>query len=486
LWRHYYQNTQVVIFVVDSNDTERLDPSDSRWENSASEALMHTLLEDALKDAVVLVFANKQDISTALPVGEISRRMNIDRLKKTHVIEIFPCCAISGDGLYEGLDWVATAYGNKKNNSTVSPKKISDSSSESTTEKQDEKSLTKEEEEAKRLENLLLEWLSREDESDELFLAKLLDYSLDTWDHRTHLRIAWIYLNQYGRREGLVRIFASIKAFIENSPRTKTASSSTRGTTFHETMTYFWSHMVHYAIVATKNPRNDFKSFLVLNPQLVNGGLFLHYYSKNLMLMNAESRESVILPDIRPLPSIISSTSTSINELSKDVNSVSMGNVKSVPEPRLPLTDTEFLNEFNDRSLKSWSHDSKIRLIYILVSSHSGGGSASNLVLDALEKFEGSGYHLTLNYFWLHMVRYCVASLSKTANPTTVQVADADVTSQDGKSTKLSFQDFIRQPQCQMLRNQMLYSKYFSPAVIDRSSVDLSFPDLKSLPNIIS
>ena len=26
LWRHYYQNTQGLIFVVDSNDRERIDP----------------------------------------------------------------------------------------------------------------------------------------------------------------------------------------------------------------------------------------------------------------------------------------------------------------------------------------------------------------------------------------------------------------------------------------------------------------------------
>ena len=53
LWRHYYQNTEGLIFVVDSNDRERL-------ENSRTE--LHKMLnEDELKDAVVLVYANKQD-----------------------------------------------------------------------------------------------------------------------------------------------------------------------------------------------------------------------------------------------------------------------------------------------------------------------------------------------------------------------------------------------------------------------------------------
>merc|ERR1712131_371995 len=52
LWRHYYQNTQGLIFVVDSNDRERI--------GEAREELMRMLNEDELRDAVLLVFANKQ------------------------------------------------------------------------------------------------------------------------------------------------------------------------------------------------------------------------------------------------------------------------------------------------------------------------------------------------------------------------------------------------------------------------------------------
>jgi ADP-ribosylation factor protein 1 len=54
LWRHYYQNTQGLIFVVDSNDSDRID---------AARDEMHRMLnEDELRDAVLLVFANKQDL----------------------------------------------------------------------------------------------------------------------------------------------------------------------------------------------------------------------------------------------------------------------------------------------------------------------------------------------------------------------------------------------------------------------------------------
>lgn len=52
LWRHYFQNTQGLIFVVDSNDRERV--------GEAREELNRMLTEDELRDAVLLIFANKQ------------------------------------------------------------------------------------------------------------------------------------------------------------------------------------------------------------------------------------------------------------------------------------------------------------------------------------------------------------------------------------------------------------------------------------------
>ena len=59
LWRHYFQNTQGIIFVVDSNDRDRV--------VEAREELQRMLNEDELRDALLLVFANKQD----LPVSTI-------------------------------------------------------------------------------------------------------------------------------------------------------------------------------------------------------------------------------------------------------------------------------------------------------------------------------------------------------------------------------------------------------------------------------
>eukprot|EP00889_Picochlorum_renovo_P005368 jgi/Picre1/32398/NNA_007744.t1 len=66
LWRHYFQNTQGLIFVVDSNDRDRI--------GEARDELHRMLNEDELRDAVLLVFANKQDLPNAMNAAEINRQ----------------------------------------------------------------------------------------------------------------------------------------------------------------------------------------------------------------------------------------------------------------------------------------------------------------------------------------------------------------------------------------------------------------------------
>ena len=72
LWRHYYNNTQGLIFVVDSSDKDRVD--------DAREELMRMLGEEELRDAVLLVFANKQDMGV-LSVTEINEKLGLHTLK---------------------------------------------------------------------------------------------------------------------------------------------------------------------------------------------------------------------------------------------------------------------------------------------------------------------------------------------------------------------------------------------------------------------
>jgi len=105
LWRHYFQNTQGLIFVVDSNDRERA--------AEAAAELKKMLGEDELRDAVLLVFANKQDLPNAMSVAEVTDKLGLHALRNRKWF-IQSTCATSGDGLYEGLDWLANTLREKK------------------------------------------------------------------------------------------------------------------------------------------------------------------------------------------------------------------------------------------------------------------------------------------------------------------------------------------------------------------------------------
>ncbi|KAH9605639.1 hypothetical protein KSS87_021615 [Heliosperma pusillum] len=84
-WRNYFEQTDGLIWVVDSSDLRRLD--DCRNE-------LHNLLkEERLSGASLLIFANKQDIQGALSPTEITKVLNLDALDKTRHWKIEGCSA---------------------------------------------------------------------------------------------------------------------------------------------------------------------------------------------------------------------------------------------------------------------------------------------------------------------------------------------------------------------------------------------------------
>ena len=73
LWRHYYQGTNGLIYVVDSNDRDRIE--------DAREELNKMLNEDEMRDAVLLVFANKQDLPNAMTAAEVTEKLGLHNLR---------------------------------------------------------------------------------------------------------------------------------------------------------------------------------------------------------------------------------------------------------------------------------------------------------------------------------------------------------------------------------------------------------------------
>jgi ADP-ribosylation factor protein 1 len=107
LWRHYYKGSEAVIFVVDSNDRDRIDDNGSNSNDDNVRDQLHSMLADEeLNGAALLVFANKQDLPNAMSVDEITQRLQLNKLRNREWY-IQSSCARSGDGLYEGLDWLS-------------------------------------------------------------------------------------------------------------------------------------------------------------------------------------------------------------------------------------------------------------------------------------------------------------------------------------------------------------------------------------------
>ena len=75
---------------------------------------MHRMLNaEELRDSVLLVFANKQDLPNAMSAAEMTDKLGLHALRGRQWY-IQSCCATSGAGLYEGLDWLSATLQKRK------------------------------------------------------------------------------------------------------------------------------------------------------------------------------------------------------------------------------------------------------------------------------------------------------------------------------------------------------------------------------------
>lgn len=103
-WKNYYENTNCIIYVVDSTDVTRL--------QETSLELDELLKEEVLTGVPVLVFANKQDLSTATKAEQIAQELCLNIIRGRSW-QIQPCSAKSGEGVSDGIEWLLNSA--KKN-----------------------------------------------------------------------------------------------------------------------------------------------------------------------------------------------------------------------------------------------------------------------------------------------------------------------------------------------------------------------------------
>ena len=131
LWDVYYMNTDAVVYVIDSQDDEYF---------NESKAQFHKLLKhQALKNATVLIFANKQDLPGAKPVNTIIQDYELDKIK-SHIWHIQSCSALKGEGLVTGIKWLSEQLIFKgKNNFAINPYLVYENENENNSNSNDDK-----------------------------------------------------------------------------------------------------------------------------------------------------------------------------------------------------------------------------------------------------------------------------------------------------------------------------------------------------------
>mmetsp|Transcript_4479 Transcript_4479/g.14597 ORF Transcript_4479/g.14597 Transcript_4479/m.14597 type:complete len:126 (-) Transcript_4479:407-784(-) len=104
-WRNYFDQTDALVYVIDSADRKRME------ETGIELSLL--LEEEKMNGVPLLVLANKQDLIQALPPDEIAAEMNLHSIRD-RPWQIQPCAATTGQGLHEGMEWLVKEVGGNK------------------------------------------------------------------------------------------------------------------------------------------------------------------------------------------------------------------------------------------------------------------------------------------------------------------------------------------------------------------------------------
>lgn len=317
-WNSSGREIACVIFVIDSTDKDRFDLAKEEF---------HTFLNQETSKAPILIIANKQDDPSATSCEALLQVLAMDKVsdRRWH---IFPTCLCTDsdincilpnklvvpinvvnqwltnvmDGNYSCIDLFGHGV-----IGGVSPQE------DQNIHQSEASQLSNDviQHEIRKRETLWQMWRDRIVGDDEEFLAQLTSYQLDSWDHYTHVRLAWIYITRLDIQSGYNGIEKTIYDFVNKS-------SNTIGKSFHPTLTRFWCHMIAYWMIRKKiddlknrKKQETFESFLLFvhknrdfyENDIINCSLFKYYYTSN-RIFSQQARSEMVRPNLRDLPDI--------------------------------------------------------------------------------------------------------------------------------------------------------------------------------------
>jgi hypothetical protein len=129
---------------------------------------------------------------------------------------------------------------------------------------------------------------------DRHFIAALEAGSIEPieFDHRAHVRAAYIYLAQTDADQAALRMRDTLLAYL----RSRGVDTSK----YHETITKAWILAVRHFMALTPTAESA-NAFIAANPQLLDAKIMLSHYSAEL-LFSSEARAAFIEPDLGPIP----------------------------------------------------------------------------------------------------------------------------------------------------------------------------------------
>jgi len=104
-WRNYFDQTDALIYVIDSADKRRMEETGVE--------LQQLLDEERLNSVPLLIMANKQDLMSAATPAEITAELRLNELRD-RTWQILPCSAKTGEGLQDGMEWIVDQINNGK------------------------------------------------------------------------------------------------------------------------------------------------------------------------------------------------------------------------------------------------------------------------------------------------------------------------------------------------------------------------------------
>nr|QXF29072.1 Arl17a [Planomonas micra] len=315
LSRHYYQNTQAVIWVIDSNDRERLP--------DAMDEMHRAWNEHELEAAVWLVLCNKQDLPNAMSRDEIVASLPTS-MSRSPRLRAVGCCAKDGDGLYDGLAWLQYAMQHQANSDALL-KFTMPTRSESASLETDLPKLVREARNKAPPTELsatfaatppsaavIDRWWAWHRELDDATFVDRIEHAAEADLNREHcnhlvlLRFIHAHLHSIaaaragsagsGRKAAVDAIFAGLERFHAHVQLVS-----------HTTQIYFFIQMVDLAMQLGNRELADasFADLVAARPWLLDDQLIHSYYSPKLVFHTPDAVSSFVLPDIKQLPSVL-------------------------------------------------------------------------------------------------------------------------------------------------------------------------------------